>query len=169
MVLFSMKIDNLQELFIEQLRDLYDGEQQITEALPKLIEKATNPELKNALKEHLDVTKQQVSRLEQIFRGLNEKTHGRDLQGNERRDQRGRRCGLEGQGSCSARRKHHCFWKPGRALRNRGVRHGEDLRSPAQPTGIHPHSRTNIERRKRSRRKKLSQLAESINIEAKAA
>src|SRR5690242_16637881 len=35
MALFSMKIDNLQELFVEQLRDLYDGEQQITEALPK--------------------------------------------------------------------------------------------------------------------------------------
>ena len=41
MALFSMSVDNLQQLFIEQLRDLYDGERQITEALPKLISKAT--------------------------------------------------------------------------------------------------------------------------------
>ena len=56
MALFSMNIENLQQLFVEQLRDLYDGEQQITEALPKLIEKASNPQLKSALKEHLEVT-----------------------------------------------------------------------------------------------------------------
>ena len=81
MALFSMKIDNLQELFVEQLRDLYDGEQQITEALPKLIEKASNPELKNALKEHLNVTKQQIMRLEQILKGLNEKPTGESCKG----------------------------------------------------------------------------------------
>jgi ferritin-like metal-binding protein YciE len=81
MALFSMKIDNLQELFTEQLRDLYDSEQQITEALPKLIEKASNPELKSALKEHLDVTGQQITRLEQIFRGMNEKPTGETCKG----------------------------------------------------------------------------------------
>jgi ferritin-like metal-binding protein YciE len=81
MALFSMKIENLQQLFLEQLRDLYDGEQQITEALPKLIEKASSPELKNALKEHLQVTKQQIARLEQIFQGLKEDPTGESCKG----------------------------------------------------------------------------------------
>jgi ferritin-like metal-binding protein YciE len=81
MALFSMKVDNLQQLFIEQLRDLYDGEQQITEALPKLISKATNTELKNALQEHLDVTRTQITRLDQIFRDLNEKASGESCKG----------------------------------------------------------------------------------------
>ena len=81
MALFSMKVDNLQQLFVEQLRDLYDGEQQITEALPKLISKATNSELKSALQEHLNVTKTQITRLDQIFRGLNEKPTGESCKG----------------------------------------------------------------------------------------
>ena len=81
MALFGMKIENLHQLFIEQLRDLYDGEQQITAALPKLIEKATNPELKNALTEHLDVTRSQISRLEGIFQQLNEKPSGESCKG----------------------------------------------------------------------------------------
>ncbi len=81
MALFSMNVNNLQELFLEQLRDLYDGEQQITEALPKLIEKASNPALKGALQEHLDITHQQIKRLDQIFRGLNEKASGETCKG----------------------------------------------------------------------------------------
>jgi ferritin-like metal-binding protein YciE len=81
MALFSMNIENLQQLFVEQLRDLYDGEQQITEALPKLIEKASNPQLKSALKEHLEVTQEQITRLEQIFKGLGEKPTGESCKG----------------------------------------------------------------------------------------
>ena len=46
MALFSMKLENLQQLYVKELRDLYDAENQITEALPKLIEAANNPELK---------------------------------------------------------------------------------------------------------------------------
>jgi ferritin-like metal-binding protein YciE len=81
MALFSMSIENLQQLFVEQLRDLYDGEQQITEALPKMIDKASNPELKSALQEHLDVTNQQISRLENIFKTLGEKATGETCKG----------------------------------------------------------------------------------------
>jgi ferritin-like metal-binding protein YciE len=81
MALFSMKVDNLQQLFVEQLRDLYDGEQQITEALPKLIEKASNPELKSALQEHLNITKQQISRLDSIFNKLDEEPSGESCKG----------------------------------------------------------------------------------------
>lgn len=81
MALFSMKLENLQQLYLKELRDLYDAEEQITEALPKLITAAHNPALKNALKEHLDVTQKQISRLEQIFNNLNEKSSGETCKG----------------------------------------------------------------------------------------
>jgi ferritin-like metal-binding protein YciE len=78
-----MKLNSLQELYIEQLRDLYDGERQIIDALPELIEAATAEELKEALSEHLDVTKFQVKRLENIFTKLGEKPKGETCQGLE--------------------------------------------------------------------------------------
>jgi ferritin-like metal-binding protein YciE len=81
MSLFSIKLENLQNLFVEQLRDLYDGEKQITKALPKLIEKANNPELKDALQEHLDVINEQIKRLEQISHILGEKASGETCKG----------------------------------------------------------------------------------------
>jgi ferritin-like metal-binding protein YciE len=81
MALFSMNVENLQQLFVEQLRDLYDGEQQITEALPKLIDKASNPQLKSALQEHLDITKRQIDRLEEIFDQLDEDADGETCKG----------------------------------------------------------------------------------------
>jgi len=81
MALFSMKLENLQQLFVKELRDLYDAENQITEALPKMITAAHNTELKNALQEHLQVTKQQVTRLERIFQTLNEKPSGESCKG----------------------------------------------------------------------------------------
>lgn len=81
MALFSMKLENLQQLFVKELRDLYDAENQITEALPKLINASTNTELKSALQEHLQVTKEQISRLDRIFRMLNEKPTGETCKG----------------------------------------------------------------------------------------
>ena len=81
MALFSMKLENLQQLYLKELRDLYDAEKQITEALPKLIEAASNPELKSGLQEHLNVTNTQISRLEQIFQSLNEKPTGETCKG----------------------------------------------------------------------------------------
>lgn len=82
MALFSMKLNNLQQLFIKELRDLYDAEKQITDALPKMIDAASYGELKNALQEHLDVTRgPQISRLDQIFQILNEKATGETCKG----------------------------------------------------------------------------------------
>ncbi len=81
MALFSIDVNNLQQLFVEQLRDLYDGENQITKALPKLIEKAHSQQLKSALQEHLDVTKKQITRLDQIFSELGEKSGGETCKG----------------------------------------------------------------------------------------
>ncbi|MBV8206870.1 MAG: ferritin-like domain-containing protein [Acidobacteria bacterium] len=65
-----MKLDSLRSLFIEQLQDLYSAEQQITKALPKMMEHTSDSGLKAALHEHLDVTRQQIRRLDQIFDNL---------------------------------------------------------------------------------------------------
>jgi len=81
MALFSMKLENLQQLFLKELRDLYDAENQITEALPKLINASRNAELKSALQEHLQVTREQINRLDRIFRMLNEKPTGETCKG----------------------------------------------------------------------------------------
>jgi ferritin-like metal-binding protein YciE len=81
MALFSMDLQSLRDLFIDELRDLYDAENQITDALPKLIEKAQHAELKSALQEHLEVTRGQIRRLETIFQRLNEKATGETCKG----------------------------------------------------------------------------------------
>ena len=81
MALFTMKLENLQQLFVQELRDLYDAETQITDALPKMIEAAHYDQLKNALQEHLDVTRQQIDRLDQIFDILGEDASGQTCKG----------------------------------------------------------------------------------------
>jgi len=62
-----MKLENLHSLFVEELQDLYSAEQQIIEALPDMIEEASSPELKSGLQHHLEETRGQVRRLDQIF------------------------------------------------------------------------------------------------------
>ena len=57
----------LKALFTDQLKDIYDAENQIVEALPKIIDAASNEELKAALAEHLEQTRAQVDRLERVF------------------------------------------------------------------------------------------------------
>ncbi|MGZ4813565.1 MAG: ferritin-like domain-containing protein [Terriglobales bacterium] len=81
MALFSMKLENLQQLFLKELRDLYDAEKQITDALPKMIDAAKYPELKTALQEHLDVTKRQIARLDRVFEMLAEDPTGETCKG----------------------------------------------------------------------------------------
>jgi ferritin-like metal-binding protein YciE len=72
-----MKIDSLQKLFVEELRDLYSAENQILKALPKMKKAATSPELKAAFEKHLGETKGQVERLETIFENLGQKPKGK--------------------------------------------------------------------------------------------
>lgn len=69
----KMKLENLQELYLDELKDVYDAEHQIVEALPKMEKAASDPELKEAFRTHLQETKSQVTRLEQIFEDLGEK------------------------------------------------------------------------------------------------
>ena len=67
MKVFSANIDNLRKLYINQLQMLLSTEQQITEALPKMIDKATDTQLKQAFQSHLQETNDQLTRLEQIL------------------------------------------------------------------------------------------------------
>jgi ferritin-like metal-binding protein YciE len=67
MKFFSANLDNLRKLYIDQIQQLHSAETQITEALPKLIEASTDPELKQALDTHLQETRQHVNRLDQIL------------------------------------------------------------------------------------------------------
>ncbi|MEO5720733.1 MAG: ferritin-like domain-containing protein [Chthoniobacterales bacterium] len=65
-----MKIESLKTLLEEELKDIYSAEKQIVQALPKMVKKATSPDLKRALEDHLKATKVQVTRLESVFRAL---------------------------------------------------------------------------------------------------
>jgi ferritin-like metal-binding protein YciE len=66
----AMKFQTLEDLLIQELKDLYDAEQQLVEALPKMMQAAENPELQEAFRTHLQETEQQVTRLEQVFEEL---------------------------------------------------------------------------------------------------
>jgi ferritin-like metal-binding protein YciE len=74
-------ISTLEELFVQELRDMYDGEKQITKALPKMAKAAGNEELSSAFEEHLAQTKGQIERLEQIFEQLDMKARGKHCAG----------------------------------------------------------------------------------------
>jgi len=67
MSLFSKDIKSLDDLFVHTLRDVYYAEHQILKALPKMIKKASDPGLRQALSEHLEQTRAHVERLEQVF------------------------------------------------------------------------------------------------------
>ena len=72
-----MKLDSLRTLWIEEMRDLYNAENQLLKALPKMAKKAATPQLKKAFESHLGETKTHVSRLEQIFDRLGKKPGGK--------------------------------------------------------------------------------------------
>ena len=72
-----MAVKSLQDLFVEELRDIYHAEKQLTRALPKMAKAASSDKLKQAFEQHLEETKGQVERLEQIFESLDLRTRGK--------------------------------------------------------------------------------------------
>ena len=73
----------LRELYIEELRDLYNAESQLVKALPKMAKAASSDELRRGFEEHLEQTKGHVQRLEQIFQALGENPKGKKCKGME--------------------------------------------------------------------------------------
>jgi ferritin-like metal-binding protein YciE len=71
------KVTTMEDLFLDEIRDLYDAEKQLTKALPEMAHAASSEELRNAFEEHLDQTVNQIERLERIFKTLGEKPTGK--------------------------------------------------------------------------------------------
>jgi ferritin-like metal-binding protein YciE len=76
-----MSAENLQELFVEELRDVYDAEKQLTKALPKMAKAAESDALRTAFEEHLEITRMQVNRLEEVFKSLGLAARGKTCDG----------------------------------------------------------------------------------------
>ena len=72
-----MKLNSLETLYVDELRDLYHAENQLLQALPKMAKAASSPELKQAFEEHLDQTQEHVDRLEEIFDKLGQSPKGK--------------------------------------------------------------------------------------------
>src|ERR1700681_387102 len=78
-----MKENALKELYIDELRDIYNAENQLTKALPKMAKAATSDDLRAGFESHLEQTKGHVERLERIFKELGEKPTGKKCKGME--------------------------------------------------------------------------------------
>lgn len=78
-----MKESALKELYIDELRDIYNAENQLTKALPKMAKAATSEELRAGFEEHLEQTKGHVERLDRIFKEFGEKPTGKKCKGME--------------------------------------------------------------------------------------
>jgi len=71
----------LHDAFLDELRDAYDAEKQLTKALPRMAKAARSPDLRKAFETHLEETRGQIGRLDQVFAGLNEKARGKHCDG----------------------------------------------------------------------------------------
>jgi ferritin-like metal-binding protein YciE len=80
-----MPAKSLQHLFVEELRDMYDGEKRLLRALPKMAKAAESSDLQAAFTTHLRETERQVTRLEQVFRTVGQKPRGKTCHGFVRR------------------------------------------------------------------------------------
>jgi ferritin-like metal-binding protein YciE len=78
-----MSLESLRDLFVEELKDIYNAEKQLLKALPKMAKRADSPELKQAFREHTDVTEKQVERLDRIFESLGKRASGKKCKGME--------------------------------------------------------------------------------------
>src|ERR1043166_1547904 len=76
-----MKINTLRDLYLEELRDIYDAENQLVKALPTMAKSANNEELRNSIEEHLEITKEHVNRLERIFEDAKTSPKGKKCRG----------------------------------------------------------------------------------------
>ena len=76
-----MSVETIEDLFLDELKDLYSAEKQITKALPKMVKAASSSELSTAFSNHLEETKGHVERLEQMFQILGKKGTGKTCEG----------------------------------------------------------------------------------------
>lgn len=72
-----MSLNTLEDLFLDELKDIYNAEKQLTKALPKMAKNAESAELREAFENHLEETKGQIERLEEVFKFLNKTARGK--------------------------------------------------------------------------------------------
>jgi ferritin-like metal-binding protein YciE len=77
----TMSVETAQELFVEELKDIYSAEKQAIRAYPRLVKAVTSEELKEAMQQHLEETEKQLERLEQVFEQLEERPGGKTCNG----------------------------------------------------------------------------------------
>jgi ferritin-like metal-binding protein YciE len=76
----TSKVKTLEDLFLDELKDMYNAENQLTRALPKMAKKAMSEELRNAIETHLEETHNQVERLEKVFQEIEQAAKGKTCQ-----------------------------------------------------------------------------------------
>ena len=161
-----MKANALKELYVDELRDLYSAENQLTKALPKLAKGAASEELRAGFQEHLQQTKGHVERLEQIFKNLGERPTGKKCKGMEGLVEEGaemlRGKELEGEAldagliSAAQRVEHYEIAAYG-CVRTYANLLGEDNAAELLQQTLEEEKETD---------QKLTKLAEKINVEA---
>jgi ferritin-like metal-binding protein YciE len=77
----ASKVSTVEDLLVEQIRDLYDAEKQLVRALPKMAKAAGSDELRQAIQDHLEETTNQVERLERVFQQLDKPAKGKPCKG----------------------------------------------------------------------------------------
>lgn len=78
-----MEMNTLRELYVDELKDIYNAENQLIKALPKLSKAASSEDLRSAFDKHLDETRTHIERLEEIFNALDESPKGKKCKGME--------------------------------------------------------------------------------------
>jgi len=159
-----VKQSALKELYIDELRDLYNAENQLTKALPKMAKAATSEELRAGFERHLDQTKGHVERLERIFKELGEKPSGKKCKGMEGLVEEGKEMIDEQEGEVldaglisAAQRVEHYEIAAYGCVRTYANLLGEDDAAELLEQTLEEEKETD---------QKLSKLAEKINVEA---
>jgi ferritin-like metal-binding protein YciE len=161
-----MEQNALKELYIDELRDIYDAENQLTKALPKMAKAATSDELRAGFENHLEQTKGHVQRLEEIFTALGEKPTGKKCKGMQGLVAEGKEImeedELEGEAldagliSAAQRVEHYEIAAYGCVRNYANILGEEDAASLLEET-LNEEKETD---------QKLTELAETINVEA---
>jgi ferritin-like metal-binding protein YciE len=161
----DMHLDSLRELYVDELKDLYSAENQLVKALPKMAKGATSAELRGGFLEHLEQTKVHVERLEQIFEALGMSPKGKKCKGMEGLIEEGKELLEEdaepdvldaGLISAAQRVEHYEMAGYG-CVRTYARLLGEEEAAELLQQTLDEEGETD---------KKLTQLAEAINVEA---
>lgn len=163
-----MEIDSLQKLYVDELKDLYSAEKQLVQALPKMAKKASNPQLRAGFEEHLEVTKKQVERLDQIFERLERSPRGKKCKAMEGLIEEGKEMMQE---DMEPEVMDAALISAAQKVEHYEIASYGTVRTYARLLGAEEDARllqlTLDEEGETD--KKLSQLAESVNVEAMAA